>query len=62
MAFRINDDPLIPLNCNEVYDLFDAFQLIGRCSGQVNDYLNEIIFPILDSETEEIAFDTIVEV
>ena len=62
MAFRINDDPLIPLNCDEVYSLFDASQLIGRCSSQVREYLVETIFPILDSEEKEISFDATVNV
>ncbi|MBQ1373409.1 adenylosuccinate lyase [Candidatus Saccharibacteria bacterium] len=61
MAFRINDDSLIPLTCDEVYELFDASKLIGRCPGQVDNYLSGIINVILASN-QDIVVDTKVNV
>ena len=62
MAFCINDDPDIPLSCNEVYDLFDASKLIGCCPGQVEDYLKTTIDPLLSTEKDKIDIDTTVNV
>lgn len=61
MAFRINDDSLIPLTCDEVYELFDASKLIGRCPGQVDDYLRDTINAIL-ADDQSIIVDTKVNV
>lgn len=61
MAFRINDDSLIPLTCDEVYELFDASKLIGRCPGQVDDYLNGTVNAIL-ADSQNIVVDTTVNV
>lgn len=61
MAFRINDDSLIPLTCDEVYELFDASKLIGRCPGQVDDYLRNTINAIL-ADDQSIVVDTKVNV
>ena len=62
MAFRINDDPNIPLSCEEVYTLFDASKLIGRCPGQVKDYLTNIVEPLLNETKDQIIIDTRVAV
>lgn len=61
MASRISNDPNIPLSCEEVYDLFDASKLIGRCPSQVDDYLNGTINTML-TKNHSIIVDTTVNV
>lgn len=61
MAFRIHNDPDIPLTIGEVYDSFDASKLIGRCPGQVDDYLSGTISAIL-ADDQNIVVDTTVNV
>jgi len=58
----IDADADIPLDALEVTTMLDASKLIGRCSGQVTDYLEQVVRPLLASESDAITIDTEVSV
>lgn len=62
MISRVSDDPGIPLELHEIANLLDASTLIGRCPGQVDDYLLDVVNPLLVENSGEIMVDTIVNV
>ena len=52
----------IPLLRDEIIELLDASRLIGRCPGQVTDYLLGIVNPLLKENSGEILVDSDVKV
>ena len=62
MLGAIDGDPEIPLDVAEVNAMLNAWNLIGRCSGQVTDYLEQIVGPLLAKESGAITVDTEVNV
>lgn len=61
MAFRVSE--AIPeLSFDEISEMFDASGLIGRCPGQVTDYLEDEVYPLLISVGKAIITDTNVHV
>lgn len=62
MIFQIDHDSDIPLYANEIRELLDPTKLIGRCSGQVEDYLADVVGPLLYEESDNIVTDTGVSV
>lgn len=62
MLAQVFEDPDIPLTLEDVEDLFDPSNLVGRCPGQVTDYLQNVIYPLLVEEDGQITVDTIVTV
>ena len=57
MIVAIDSDEEIPLTTEEVSELLDASKLIGRCPGQVTEYLENVIHPLLAREQDEILVD-----
>lgn len=58
----VDADADIPLDALEVTTMLDASKLIGRCPGQVTDYLEQVVRPLLASESDAITIDTKVSV
>lgn len=52
----------IPLLRDEIIELLDASRLIGRCPGQVTDYLLSIVNPLLKENSGEVLVDSDVKV
>lgn len=59
---KIAENGEIPLHANEVEELLEASKLIGRCPGQVEDYLSNIVNPVLAENSGEILVDSEVSV
>ena len=62
MVSRIAEDRDVPLSREEIEELLDASKLIGRCPGQVDDYLQDVVYPLLIKESGSILVDTDVKV
>jgi len=62
MASKVDQDDEIPLSREEVAGLLDASKLIGRCLGQVEDYLEDTVNPMLVENSGEILVDADVKV
>lgn len=62
MVSRIDQDSEIPLWRDEIMELLDASKLIGRCPGQVDDYLLDVVNPLLVENDGEILVDSVVSV
>lgn len=62
MISRVADDSEIPLSADDVVSLLDASKLIGRCPGQVDDYLQDIVYPLLIEESGKVLIDKDVKV
>ena len=58
---RIADDPIFGMTLEEVKAACDPRKLIGRCPGQVEDYLEKVVAPLL-AENEELITDINMEV
>lgn len=62
VVLRVSQDAEIPLSRDEVIELLDASKLIGRCPGQVDDYLLDVVNPLLVENDGEILVDSVVSV
>lgn len=62
MIAYVLDDPEIPLILEDIEDLLSPANLIGRCPSQVDDYLHDVVFPLLKAGSSQITVDTIVNV
>lgn len=52
---RILNDDYFPLTNEEVLSIIDPSKFTGRASGQVSDFINEYINPILESHKSELG-------
>lgn len=52
---RIANDPAFGMTLDEVKEACNPSKLIGRCLGQVTDYLENYVYPVLDDNAELIT-------
>lgn len=50
---RIAADPLFPITKEEIIEKLDPKEYIGRCPSQVDEFLNDVVFPIIEKYGKE---------
>lgn len=59
---RIAKDPAFKLKEDDVLTILDAKNFIGRAPGQVDDFINECVKPILDSNAKDLGISVDINV
>ena len=59
---RIAADEAFDMTKEEILSILDAKNFIGRAPGQVDDFINEVVKPILDSNKDLLGVDAEVRV
>lgn len=49
---RIIEDPTFKMTAEEIYAIIDPIKFVGRAPGQVDDFINSCVRPILDNNKE----------
>ena len=57
----IAEDAAFKIEGNELQDILDPAKYIGRCPGQVEDFLNSFIYPVLKENKDKLDMDVNIE-
>lgn len=49
---RIANDPVFGLSLKEIDEILDPYKLTGRCGNQVQDYIKNVVLPVLEANKD----------
>ena len=56
LLMRLAGDPSIPFSIQEIQDIVGDFsQFTGRAAAQTDEYLNEVVYPLLGRNSEDLS-------